>query len=152
MKRRSILVLSTLVLLLVAAVATPASAAQRLPVGPYINLFLGDSSYPASTAFHMRGGFLIERGATAAAMGKYNLTLEMDGQNVPATLRANTTPDNLIVRTWYFEFPDGLTGTHSFVSHYWMPCGSDPFIGCGSNPPNTAIDVAAIPATITFVP
>ena len=151
MKRRSIVILSTLVLLVVAAVAAPVSAAQRLPSGTFISLFPGDSDFPASTAFHMRGGFALERGASQA-WGKGDFTLEMDGQNVPATLRVNSTPDNLLMRLWYFEFPNGLTGVHSFVGHYWVPCGADPAFACGSNPPNTGIEIATVPATITFVP
>lgn len=147
--KRLVLGLSIVLLLTVSATA---SAAQRMPTGPYLSLFPGDQDYPASTAFHMRGGVSVERGQGAAAIGRYLFTLEMDGASVPATLQVTSTPDNLLVKFWYMEFPNGLAGTHSFVGRYWGPCGVEPEIPCNGLRPNTVVLLAEFPATITFVP
>ena len=138
--------------LLVLIAAAPVSAAQRAPTGAFLSLFAGDQDYPANTAFHMRGGVGAERGPSAAANGRAYWTLEMDGASVPATLHTVTTQDDSIVRFWYVEFPDGLTGVHTFVGRYYLPCGEATQFPCNGSRANTVLLAAEIPASINFVP
>lgn len=147
MKRRSILG-SSLLLLLVAA--APAAAAGRSPVGENLSLFPGDQSWPASTAFHVRGGFALEGGNGQQANGKYEYRLEMDGADVAPTLRVTEQIGGSLAKRWYMEFAGGLTGVHTFVGHYYAPCGTNEFVPCGSLRPNTPVEILAVPATITF--
>ena len=27
-----------------------------------------------------------------------------------------------LLRSWVYNFPDGMTGTHTFTGHWWAPC------------------------------
>src|SRR6187399_206268 len=101
MKRRSILVLSTL---LVLAVVAPASATSQQPTGETLFVFAGDQAYPANTAFNIRGGFNELRGTHA--WGKFEYVLEMDGAALRPSFRINDSlPDGTIIRLWWFNFP-----------------------------------------------
>ena len=146
MKLRSVFALS-LVMLLTAAI--PALGAAREPTGNRIFMFQGDQEYPAGTAFHMLAGWLNERGTQA--IGRYSVSIEVDGASVPATYRMNVTNADAIGTAWVWNFPAGMTGTHIFVQRYLAPCG-DVLLPCGGNPPNTIIEAASFTATITFVP
>ena len=132
-------------------VTAPVGATVRQPTGPRINLFLGNQSFPASTAFHIYDGFGLA--GTEDAIGRYSITLTVDGS--PRAFDFKTSQqgtDGSLTKLWYFNFPAGMTGTHTFVSHFLVPCSaSGPFgVPCNGLSPNTVVEAFALTATVTF--
>jgi len=141
------ILMSTAVLLMLVA---PVAATSRQPTGPRVNLFLGNQSFPASTAFHIYDGFALL--GTEPAIGKYSVTLTVDGS--PRAFDFKTSQelaDGSLIKLWYFNFPAGMTGTHTFVSHFLVPCSaSGSFTPCNGLSPNTVVEAFALTATVTF--
>jgi hypothetical protein len=146
-RRLSMVILASMALLLV--VAAPAGAAVRQPTGPRINLFFGNQSFNASTPFHIYDGFALL--GTEPAIGRYSVTLTVDGAPRAYTFKTSQeNPDGSLIKLWYFNFPAGMTGTHTFVSHFLVPCGASPSIPCNGLPPNTVVDAFDLTGTVTF--
>lgn len=146
--RRSLSLLLSSAFMVTLAVG-PVGATNEQPTGSRINLFLGDQAYPASTAFHIKHGFLLNP-ITDNAIGRYVFTLEVDGVARSATFRTTEElPDGTVVKWWYFNFPSGMTGAHTFVGHHRAPCGSQ-FVPCNGQRPNTPVDVLTLTGTVTF--
>ena len=150
MNRRPFVAGLFLMLAMLMAGAVPAVAAAPAPTGDPLFLFAGDQSYAADTAFFVRGGFIEERGSHA--WGKWEYSLELDGAVLKPSFRINdSTPDGTIVRLWVFNFPEGMTGTHTLVGRYDAPCQDDTINPCNGLRANSLIEVASFPAEITFV-
>ena len=114
-------------------------------------MFAGDQAYPANTAFNIRGGFDELRGTHA--WGKFEYVLEMDGAALKPSFRMNDSlPDGTIITLWWFNFPDGLTGVHTFVGHYYAPCQDGSLNPCLGPAAEFGGRHRSFPATITFVP
>jgi hypothetical protein len=137
--------LTSMALLLM--VAAPAGATNQQPTGDRINLFLGDQSYPASTPFYLKHGFGLDP-RTDGAIGLYTFTLDLDGAARAATFRTTEYADGFVIKWWYFNFPNGMTGTHTFVGHHWAPCGDS--IPCNGSLPGTLVEILTLTATVTF--
>lgn len=146
MRRLSLAMITSMALLIV--VAAPVAASVKQPTGPRVNLFLGNQSFPASTAFHIYDGFALL--GTEPAIGRYSVTLTMDGTSRPFDFKTTQeNPDGSLIKTWYFNFPAGMTGAHTFTSHFLVPCGST-FTPCNGLAPNTVVDAFDLTATVTF--
>jgi hypothetical protein len=149
MRRLSIPILLSAAFLVAAAVV-PVGAASKQPTGNRINLFGGDQSYPASTAFHIRDGWLFPDPTTVDAVGKYTFTLDVDGTpRAPDFKTSETLNDGSLFKLWWFNFPTGMTGTHNFVGHFLGPCGGS--YPCNGQPPNTVVEQHRLTVTVTFV-
>jgi hypothetical protein len=147
--RRSSLAIALSVGLLVILVA-PVAAATKQPTGNRINLFLGNQSYSASTAFHVKDGWLFLDPTTIDAIGKYSFTLDVDGSPRSADFRTSEeSTDGSLLKVWYFNFAAGMTGTHTFTGHFWGPCGGS--IPCNGKPFNSVVEQATISATVSFI-
>ena len=127
----------------------PAAATTNEPVGPPINILVGvPTTFPAATPFHIMHGWGLD--PSTDAVGKFSFALEVDGTDRPEdfVLRSVITgsPD-LLARTWVFNFPYGMTGTHTFVGHWLAPC----YVTAGpySNP-NAVVEVDRHTLTVTF--
>jgi hypothetical protein len=148
MRRRSIPILLSAAFLVAAAVV-PVAAASKQPTGNRINLFAGDQPYPASTAFHIRDGWLFLDPTTIDAIGKYTFTLDVDGTPRSADFKTSETgSDGSLLKLWWFNFPAGMTGTHTFVGHFLGPCGSS--YPCNGQTPNTVVEQHRLTVTVTF--
>jgi hypothetical protein len=150
MRRLSIPILLSAAFLVAAAVV-PVAAVSKQPTGNRINLFAGDQqSYPASTAFHIRDGWLFLDPTTIDAIGKYTFTLDVDGTpRTPDFKTSETGSDGSLLKLWWFNFPAGMTGTHAFVGHFLGPCGSS--YPCNGQPPNTVVEQHRLTVTVTFI-
>jgi hypothetical protein len=149
MRRLSIPILLSAAFLVAAAVV-PVAAASKQPTGNRINLFAGDQSYPASTAFHIRDGWLFLDPTTIDAVGKYTFTLDVDGTpRSPDFKTSETGSDGSLLKLWWFNFPAGMTGSHTFVGHFLGPCGSS--YPCNGKPPNSVVEQQRLTVTVTFV-
>ena len=135
---------------LVLVVAAPVGAAVKQPTGPRINLFFGNQSFAAASPFHIYDGFGLL--GTEPAIGRYSVTLTVDGAPRAYTFKTSQeNPDGSLSKLWYFNFPAGMTGTHTFVSHFLIPCGTT--IGapsCNGLAPNSVVDAFDLTATVTF--
>ena len=113
----------TIVLLL--ASVTGAAAATRERVGDRIYLPDPPATYPADTAFHIWHGFGFERGIDRG-YGRYEFRLEVDGVAMAADFTEVTVlAPTVVSRVWVFNFPDGLSGTHTFTGRWVTPDGED---------------------------
>jgi hypothetical protein len=109
-----------------------ASASAPAPVGERIDVYLGSpTTFPAGQPFNIRHGWGI--GPTeAASAGIYSFRLDVDGTARPAddVARSTGSPPTaeyelpILNRTWIFNFPAGMTGTHQFTGHWIAPCGT----------------------------
>jgi hypothetical protein len=112
----------TIVLLLTSAGGTVAASKER--VGDRISLLAPPATYPAATAFHIWHGFAIEE--DDKSLGRYAFVLDVDGVERAADFFEVTLLDRrLISKVWVFNFPNGLTGSHTFVGHWITPAGTD---------------------------
>ena len=151
MNRRPMLVVSLLVVGMLIASAVPAMATGPQPTGQRILLLAGDQSYPANTPFHILGGFSVGRGTSA--WGRYQYQLEMDGVTLSPSFRTFESSDVYgLITTWTFNFPDGLSGIHTFTGHYLVPCDNDSPVVCGGSRPNTLTEIITYEADVTFTP
>jgi hypothetical protein len=107
-------------------------ASAPAPVGERINVYLGrPTTLPAGQPFNIRHGWGI--GPTeAAAAGIYSFQLDVDGTTRSADDIARSTGSPpateyelpILNRTWIFNFPAGMTGTHRFTGRWIAPCGT----------------------------
>jgi hypothetical protein len=112
----------TIVLLLTSAGG--ALAVSKVRVGDRISLFTPPTTYPAATAFHIWHGFVFED--SDRSRGRYAFVLDVDGVERAADFFEVTTVDRrLISKVWVFNFPNGLTGVHTFEGHWITPGGTD---------------------------
>jgi len=108
-----------------------APAAAPTPVGERIDLIQGTpTSYPAGQAFHIRHGWGIGATAPPAQAGIFGFRLDVDGvprvadgavrSTDPAPVTAYDYP--ILNRGWFFNFPEGMTGRHTFTGYWIAPC------------------------------
>jgi hypothetical protein len=125
----------------------PVAATARQPTGDRLSLFLGDQSFPASTAFHIKHGHGLDIGTPS--LGLYSFTLDVDGSPRAFDFKTTEIADGFVAKLWYFNFPAGMTGTHTFVGHFLAPCGGIN-APCNGLRPNSVIEIFTLTATVTF--
>jgi hypothetical protein len=152
-------------ILAVLAATTPAAAKQQELVGDRIPLFFvdPDQTFPADTPFHIRHGvgFTVPVGGDARGRS-YEFKLDVDGvpQQADAVLIETYPYDSGSFQSWQwlYNFPNGMTGAHTFTGHLLGPCadlvsGGNYSGSCGSNPMATVeADISPQSVTVTFVP
>jgi hypothetical protein len=150
--RRSSIAFALATMFVLGLTAGPAMAAPRQPVGDRVDLRIGDQTFPASTPFHIDHGFLHETGERA--IGLSDFVLDMDGTVLTADFveRAPALDSGVTFsELWFYNFPSGLTGAHTFTRHYFNACDNDA-VPCDGNRINTPVEVLAVSATVTFAP
>jgi hypothetical protein len=148
---RRILMLAGVAALFTAAMTGPALAGERAPTGDRIGLFGGDQSYPAGTSFYVLHGNMgvVDEDA---AIGRNRFVLEVDGSVVPATYQTREEADGLMIHLWVFNFPDGMTGVHTFTGHWYAPCGvATQFLDCGPATPTTPVEYETQQISVRFI-
>lgn len=156
MKRYSLLI----TILLIASlfiIATPVIAAKNEPVGDRISVFYGGSmEFPAGAPFHIRHGWL--QPSTDDAIGIFDFALDVDGTRRSEDFKmfsaVSGDPDYLN-RIWVYNFPDGMTGTHTFTGHWFAPCQyAVDELGypgpCAT--PNAKVETSSQTLIVTFTP
>lgn len=114
---------SILLILAILGIATPAMAAQKVRVGTRINLLTGPTTLTAGAPFHFVHGWIID--SSVDGVGVYEFDLEVDGvlRNEDFVERSVMSGDpDLLNRFWVYNFPNGMTGTHTFTGHWYGPC------------------------------
>lgn len=118
-------IILALLLLLSFTITTPAFARHKETVGDRLSIyFSGDQTFPAGQPFYIQHGWSV--GAPATHLGVLSFEVEIDGIPVSADFRLLTVdPEGDPVSksiTWVYNFPDGMTGTHTFTGHWITPC------------------------------
>lgn len=115
---------------LLVTVGAPAAASSKEPVGGRINVLLGTpTEFPAGAPFHVRHGWGVESGITDHdAVGRYDFVLEVDGvrRGEDFVVRSVTPGTGGAADThalgWVFNFPNGMSGRHTFTGRWFAPC------------------------------
>jgi hypothetical protein len=150
--RRTQIALALATTLLLGLSAVPAAAVPNQVIGERVNLLLGDQTFPASTPFHIDHGFGHLPGDTA--IGLSDFMLDMDGTHLTADFvqRGSLGGNGLsFYQLWFYNFPDGLTGSHEFTRHYFEACNNDT-VDCDGNRINTPVESLTVSTTVTFTP
>ena len=158
------LVIGALTVVSVLLLATPAAAKTAEPVGDRINILLGTpTTYPAGAPFHIIhavfSGFVLPPFAT----GKDMFALEVDGvPRAPDLIIRDAIPPRETglpypgLRTGFlFNFPDGMTGTHTFTGHWYEACATAVALDGYPDPcmtPSEQVEVLTRSLAVTFTP
>lgn len=158
------LITGALTVLSVLLLATPAAAKRAEPVGTRINVLLGTpTTYPARAPFNIlhavNSGFVLP----PSAAGKDLFALEVDG--VPRApdfiirdvipLRDTGLPYPGVRVGFLFNFPDGMTGTHTFTGHWYEACATAVALDGYTDPcrtPSEQVEVLTRSLAVTFTP
>jgi hypothetical protein len=150
-------------LLALVLAAGPAAGGAKEPVGEPISVYLGNpTTFPAGAPFHIRHGWGIGATEPPEQAGIYGFRLEVDGvtravdflirSTDPAPATAYDSP--VLNRGWVFNFPDGMSGIHTFTGHWIAPCRAAVAEQGYSGPcstPNAPVDAITRSLTVTFV-
>jgi len=149
---------SILLLLALLTVTSPAAADQKVRVGEKIDVFIGEpTTFPAGAPFHIAHGWIM-LDSNWDGLGIWDFQLEVDGvlwkEDFVERSIESGDPD-LHNRIWVFNFPEGLTGTHTFTGHWLGPC--QVLVDDGTVPgpcsyPNDKVEARVSPLTVTFEP
>jgi len=116
---KKLILLFSIILILV--LATPAFAGEKEPVGESLDWEV--VIFDASTPFHMRHGFLFGTPPLVDPIGNHKYELEFDGDILKPDFQIMYDRDSgQLVKIYVFNFPDGMTGVHNFIHHYYGPC------------------------------
>jgi hypothetical protein len=108
------------------------------------------TGYPQDTPFHKQHGWInIGVPHKPSISGGYRFELELDGALLKPDYKIfgydpKTETDSIL---YGFNFPEGLTGTHTFTGYYYAPC-KDYFEDC-KNPARSVVVIVRT-QTITF--
>jgi hypothetical protein len=158
-----------LVVVLAVAVACTAffatgARATPAPTGPQLSDFgPAQQTFPAGQPFHFEDGW----GNTPSgdgAVGLWTFSLTVDGIPQMGFLDTRvitdfTPPEPLILHPYLFNFPQGMTGTHTFAGTFYGPCAEMVSQGFATGPCSSPTEVVPVTAfspftttTITFLP
>lgn len=153
------ILVSILLMLALLAIATPASADQKVRLGTRFNLLTSDpTTFTAGDPFHIAHGHALDI-STSTAIGIYDFKLEVDG-----VLRDEDFVERSVVSGdpyplsifWVFNFPNGMTeGSHTFTGHWFSPCQQAVDGGLIPGPcstPNEKVEFLSLSMTVGFSP
>ena len=156
MKKQSLFI-TLFVFVALLATVTPVAADARAPVGDRINLYGGGSmEFPAGAAFNIQHGWV--QSSADDAIGVFDFKLEVDGIPEKEDFKmfsAESGDPDWLSRIWVYNFPNGMTGIHTFTGHWFAPCqfavDSLGYPGpCAT--PNAKVETNSQTLVVTFVP
>ena len=121
--RRRVILLVTLAMLGTMLASSSAVAAPPGGSGGQISVLFPPptTAYPANTAFHVSHGWGFDRSAERPA-GRYLFLLEIDGAPQGRGRMVRTHDGTSQTALWLYDFPAGMTGTHTFEGFWYGPC------------------------------
>lgn len=126
------------------------------PVGEKIRVRDASIGFASGTPFYIQHGWI--QYSQDGAIGVFDFQLEVDGvlvgENFKAFSAESGEPD-ILTRLWGFNFPSGMTGTHTFTGHWYAPCGYS--VGWLGYPgpcvtPNEKVETSTKTLVVTFIP
>jgi hypothetical protein len=134
-----------LIIALIAAIftlASPVAAKDKEPIGE--SMGWDASEWPAEEPFHICHGWI------DPSPGLHSFELYMDDVLLKPSYKifGQKLGDGTFNKLYYYNFPDGLSGVHTFVGNYYAPC-SEYFEDC-KNPARPVL-VSTISNTVTFI-
>jgi len=142
--------------LLTAASQTHERVGQRIGL-----LGAPPATFPANEPFHIAHGWvpIVPKDGPPIAVGLYDFDLEVDGVFRPHDFVDRfdfdeSNPEPEFVWLWVHNFPEGMTGTHTFTGHWFSPCQEAVDRGDYPGPcahPNDVVEVLTATAEVTFV-
>jgi hypothetical protein len=157
MKMKKLSLLVTILVIATLLIVTPVFADRDAPVGDRIGLFFSDSmEFTAGAPFHIRHGWI--QSSEDDAIGIFDFALEVDEvfqrEDFKMFSAISGDPD-LLNRFWVYNFPNGMTGIHTFTGHWFAPCQyAVDELGypgpCAT--PNEKVETRTSTLTITFGP
>jgi hypothetical protein len=119
------LFLTLLIIGTILSVSVPASAGRPEPIGEKISLWSDESiSFPAGEPFHISHGHILDP-TDGYPIGTYSFEVEVDGRPAVADFVLTEylpASDYPLYRLWVYNFPDGMSGTHTFTGRWFAPC------------------------------
>ena len=144
MKKRVIFVVVALLLL----ITIPVAAKEKEPVGPSLDWDV--TTFLAGEPFHIQHGWRL--GPTPMKTfnpGGYSFELELDGEIIKPSYKMvgyNPSEENY-EKLYIYNFPDGMTGTHTFIGHYYGTC-SDWYDDCKN--PRRSVELVGDIGGVTY--
>jgi hypothetical protein len=140
--------------------AVSAGSAPHEPTGTRIMLtptHTTTQTFPAGQPFYLLHGWAPapHEASPPAAVGQYTFMLSIDGAPVdPSYVERSTTVDDVtgpsLARFFVFNFPAGMSGTHTFVGTWYAPCSA--WASCSGASPTKPFVAATATTTVTFGP
>ncbi len=122
MKKHSLFVTLFLIVAFLSLAMPVATAAAGVRVGDRI-LIRFDRTFPAGQPFHIAHGWW--NPTNIPGVGLFKFSLDVDGSPVSEDFIERSAisgdPDELLW-VWVYNFPTGMTGSHSFTGHWTGPC------------------------------
>ena len=116
-----------LVLILIVFV-TPVAAKKDVRVGDQIHIWTGPDVFTAGEPFYIEHGWsFVSSVDHSVEIGLFNFELEVDGIPVDVDFVEHKVikgDPNTLRNLWIFNFPDGMTGKHTFTGLHSAPCKS----------------------------
>lgn len=132
-------------LVVVFVLATPASAGRPQPVGETLGWDVTEW-YP-DTPFNLSHGWILNL-PDEGPIRSFGFKLELDGGLLmPDFIQREINDEMQYSKIHVYNFPDGMTGEHTFTGHYYAPCYLY-FDDCVF--PKKRVEVSTESQTITF--
>lgn len=156
MKKHSRFFTVFLIAALCALVMPTSASANQEPVGVRIGFWAPPGEFAAGAPFNIRHGWV--QTSDDEAIGIFDFRLEIDGvvlrEDFKMFSAESGSPDTL-TRMWVYNFPDGMTGSHTFTGHWYASCqyavDNLEYPGpCAT--PNDKVETRTRTMTINFVP
>lgn len=151
MKKFTMLICAILVLMMV----SPVQAARHVPIGDQINIYeSGSQEFEAGKPFYISHGWI----EVEYAFGRFDFRLEVDDVFVEESYVDRTVifieDEPYLDMFWVYNFPDGMTETHTFKGHWYYPCLVALADGLTTECSNDAafFEAHTTEVTITFTP
>lgn len=158
--KKTFMILSIIITLMI---TIPVMAAKLEPVGEQINVRIGPETgyYPENAPFFIRHGWMsvLEPGKPpdVAKFAKSRFALEIDGELVEedyvdiVRVPGEEPGTANIFQYFFFIFPEGMTGEHTFTGHWYIECKwmeDPPNMICKD--PDAIIEALERSITVTF--
>lgn len=123
MKKLFVLVLIAMLV----AITVPVAAAGRETVGDRLEIYLAPEyqTFPAGAPFYISHGWMPDLRETPVPLGLFDFVLEVDGEVLEEDFKITTNEGPGVVKIqWVNNFPDGMSGVHTFTGHWYGACAA----------------------------
>lgn len=153
-------ILSVLLVLMLLVAVTPAAAANNVRIGERINVITQTpDQFTAGAPFHIEHGWTFTLSQDPMkGLGLYHFELDVDGVRVDEDFSetwVETVDTKLIHLSWVYNYPEGMTGVHTFTGHWLGPCKVLVDTGLYPGPcanPMQIVEAVTHTLQVTFIP